>query len=197
MGRDGFEHLLMLQCAPTFAGMKAASLVCFRRCDFDDLDGMVASCQRLFTPAGIVTLKLYEDSCRTMLYFYRSALLKRVLKRPGAVDLLRGEGYPTLGGIDSLLRHLMRRLSEHGDFPHEIGLFLGYPPPDVKCFIENHGHGAKCTGVWKVYQNVAAAKVIFSRYRHCTEEGCIMLREAGSMAALAGSLGKRRVCIDM
>ena len=25
-----------------------------------------------------------------------------------------------------------------GEFPHEVGLFLGYPPEDVRGFIENH-----------------------------------------------------------
>ena len=34
---------------------------------------------------------------------------------------------------------LIGRLQENEGFPHEIGLFLGYPPEDVLGFIENKG----------------------------------------------------------
>ena len=39
-----------------------------------------------------------------------------------------------------------------GDFPHEIGLLLGYPPEDVSGFIENGGKNFLCSGYWKVYK---------------------------------------------
>ena len=32
---------------------------------------------------------------------------------------------------------LIKRLNEDAEFPHEIGLFPGYPPEDVRGFIEN------------------------------------------------------------
>ena len=34
----------------------------------------------------------------------------------------------------------MQRLADGGKFPHEIGLFLGYPPEDVSGFIENRAN---------------------------------------------------------
>ncbi len=45
-------------------------------------------------------------------------------------------------------------------FPHEIGLFLGYPPEDVCGYIRNKGKCQKCTGHWQVYgdENFALAK---------------------------------------
>ena len=39
-------------------------------------------------------------------------------------------------------------------FPHEIGVFLGYPPEDVKAFIKQNGKGAVLCGYWKVYSNI-------------------------------------------
>ena len=39
---------------------------------------------------------------------------------------------------------------ESGDFPHEVGLFLSYPPEDVKGFINHRAGGFKCAGLWKV-----------------------------------------------
>lgn len=47
------------------------------------------------------------------------------------------------------------------DFPHEIGLFLGYPLEDVQGFIENRAEGYKCVGCWKVYGDEEYAKQEF------------------------------------
>ena len=65
-----------------------------------------------------------------------------------------------------------RRLQESGDFPHEIGLFLGYPPEDVRGFIENHAEGYKFVGCWKVYGDEKSAKKQFARYKKCTDVYC-------------------------
>lgn len=52
-------------------------------------------------------------------------------------------------------------------FPHEIGVFLGYPLQDVKGFIENNGRNSKYTGLWKVYGDKAASMRMFEKYRKC------------------------------
>ena len=64
---------------------------------------------------------------------------------------------------------LAGKLQGNCEFPHEIGLFLGYPPEDVKGFIENHAKNYKFTGYWKVYGDEAEAKKLFDRYRKCTQ----------------------------
>ena len=64
---------------------------------------------------------------------------------------------------------LVDRLKESPEFPHEIGLFLGYPPEDVKGFIENRALHSKCTGCWKVYGDQEEAERIFARYKNCTD----------------------------
>ncbi|MBQ7128480.1 MAG: DUF3793 family protein, partial [Clostridia bacterium] len=53
-------------------------------------------------------------------------------------------------------------------FPHEVGLFLGYPPEDVKGFIENNAKCSKCVGCWKVYGDEEKAKKCFENYKKCT-----------------------------
>ena len=74
---------------------------------------------------------------------------------------------------------LVRRMRSSAEFPHEVGLFLSYPPEDVKGFIENHAANAKCTGVWKVYGDEKKARELFARFKKCTEIYCA-LWEAGS-----------------
>lgn len=63
----------------------------------------------------------------------------------------------------------MERLRGGGGFPDEIGLFLGYPPEDVRGFIENKAAGCKCVGCWKVYGDAEAARAVFAKYKKCTD----------------------------
>ncbi len=58
--------------------------------------------------------------------------------------------------------------TDFGAFPHEIGLFLGYPSEDVLGFIRNRAGNSKMTGAWKVYGDKEKAERIFEKYRKCT-----------------------------
>ena len=62
---------------------------------------------------------------------------------------------------------------ESGEFPHEVGLFLSYPPEDVKGFLEHKP--CKCVGCWKVYENEEADKKTFAKYKACTRVYCRQL----------------------
>ncbi len=66
------------------------------------------------------------------------------------------------------MAHLRKKLRENNSFPHEIGLFLGYPPADVKGFIQDGPRCAKRTGYWQVYGDEEKAEKTFERYRKCT-----------------------------
>ena len=101
----------------------------------------------------------------------------------GIAALLQEAGYPENVSLEILLSQLERRFETGKDFPHEIGLFLGYPPSDVRGFIEKGARRAKLTGYWKVYSNVEEAKKTFARYRKCTD---VYLRCHKSGKALEG-----------
>ena len=61
---------------------------------------------------------------------------------------------------------------EGEEFPHEIGLFLGYPPEDVEGFCRYQGQNYKLCGRWKVYGDREAACRRFQRYDHCRDALC-------------------------
>jgi len=67
------------------------------------------------------------------------------------------------------IENLQERLRSSSDFPHEIGLFLGYPLEDVRGFIENAGQNCKCTGCWKVYCNECETVKLFMKYKKCKD----------------------------
>ena len=74
---------------------------------------------------------------------------------------------------------------ESGEFPHEVGLFLSYPPEDVKGFIENRAANAKCTGVWKVYGDERQARQTFAKYKKCTQVYCERWQSGSGLDKLA------------
>lgn len=95
-------------------------------------------------------------------------MLVRDLTSKKAQKILSGYGYRG-EKIDNYIERLIRRLHGEKDFPHEIGLFLGYPPEDVLGFIENEAENFKFVGTWKVYGDEDRARRIFTKYRKCTQ----------------------------
>ncbi len=55
-----------------------------------------------------------------------------------------------------------------------MGLFLSYPPEDVKGFIDHRACGFKCAGLWKVYGDERRARELFARFKKCTEIYCAL-----------------------
>lgn len=162
------EELLVRHCSPTLAGMKTGSLF---TCSYEGADEMRDALRRFNRMLGKKGLRLiplrYRDR-RALIYVYRPKKLFFDLQHATACELLRTRGYCT-ETPERCIVHLIKRLSEGEDFPHEIDCFLGYPPEDVCGFIENKAQGCKCVGCWKVYGDTKAAQMLFAKYRKCTE----------------------------
>ena len=108
---------------------------------------------------------------KALLYLYRPARLQQDLSQDTAAELLSQQGY-TPGSCEKCVVHLAKKLRSQEAFPHEIGLFLGYPPEDVHGFIEKGPDCCKCSGCWKVYGNEEAARKTFDQYKKCTRVYC-------------------------
>ena len=159
-----FEILLAEQCAPTLAGLKPASLFRWRNPDPD----LALYWARQLAPFGLGLRLIHAGPRAALVYVYRGRWLRRILSDPENAAFLRRYGYQPERGSGFLLRQLDRRLSLSPDFPHEIGIFLGYPLEDVTGFIENHGQNYTCLGCWKAYGDPRAAGERFDRFRRCT-----------------------------
>ena len=118
-----------------------------------------------------------------MIYLFRPTDLKRDLLDGTAISLLKKRGYQDIR-VEPCVCQLMDRFREEGEFPHEVGLFLGYPPEDVCGFIDNKACGHKCVGCWKVYGDEAAAKRTFEKYKKCTEVFCSLWEQGISIERL-------------
>jgi len=103
-------------------------------------------------------------------------------------DFLCREGYTLPEQSDDcapLLQQLSRRLCCEADFPHEIGVFLGYPLYDVVGFIENAGRNFTCCGCWKAYGDPSAAQRHFAQLNKCTAVYLRLFRSGTSIQRLA------------
>lgn len=178
------DELLVRHCSPTLAGLKTGNLFA---CPFDDIAellGAVRRWNRLLGKKGLRMIPLRVEEKRALIYLYRPGRLARDLQQDTARQLLQRYGYGTQTPVRcvSLLRN---RLGKGGEFPHEIGLFLGYPPEDVQGFIENKPNSCKSVGFWKVYGDVQKAQKTFARYQKCTKIYCDCHASGRSVERLA------------
>lgn len=134
-----------------------------------------------------MALRYSEDTKRVLVYLFRPVQLQRDLSCGDAAGILLEAGYQTRRVGDCIL-HLITRLDACADFPHEIGLFLGYPPEDVRGFIEHKAKNFKCCGCWKVYGDEAQARVLFDRYQRCTNAYCAQWSKGVSLERLAAAV---------
>ena len=54
------------------------------------------------------------------------------------------------------------------DFPHEVGVIIGYPVEDVIEFENHQGHDCKYCGCWKSYSDVDKARDCHCRFTECS-----------------------------
>ena len=121
----------------------------------------------------IICIPLYADAEKEVLFLYRYEQLERHLKNREVREFLRGCGYESFE-VASVLVRLRRRYRLYAgiskEFPHELGVLLGYPVGDVQGFIDNRGENSLTSRYWKVYQNPKEAERIFDLYDRVKEQ---------------------------
>ncbi len=162
------EELIVRHCSPTLAGLKTANMFSCEYVSPEKLRQDVISFNRRFACKGIQAVALKKADNKALMYVYRPSKLKKDLESDSACKILSEYGYDRTSPGRCIVR-LSERLKTCGSFPHEIGLFLGYPPEDVIGFIENDAKNYKYMGCWKVYSNEANARKTFARYKKCTD----------------------------
>lgn len=182
----GLERLLASQCAPTLAGLKAASIVGSAPERRQQVAREVWRYNLAFQKRHLRFRLIPTRRRRDLLLVYRPDLLARTLTQPGAEQLLREQGYPADADQKTLLNCLCRRLATQQEFPHEVGLFLGYPLEDVVGFVEHQGREWKSLGLWKVYSDVDRAQTLFERYEKCRAAVCRQVDQGASLCRLFG-----------
>jgi hypothetical protein len=163
-----FEKELIFHCAPALAGIKTANLFRYKVLERQGVYKVISLYRQIFQLKGVEIRILSQNESSVLIYVYRPEKLKKDFNRKRQRECLQQYGY-NVECLEDAIQHLSQRIEEQNEFPHEIGLFLGFPVEDVLGFIENKGRNCKYTGCWKVYFDVAESEKQFARFKRCTE----------------------------
>lgn len=164
------------QCAPVLMDVKPSNLLILTR----EEEQVFLQTEEIH---GISCLCLHAGEKKSTWLLYRKDWVESAFLWPHTQDFLQSYGYcPKQETTEEMLLRFRGRFAEYKegrmDFPHEMGVFLGYPLHDVKGFIEHQGKNYLCSGYWKVYRNETKAKNTFKLYE-AVKEMVLQMVDAG------------------
>lgn len=174
-------YLLAGFCMPTLLSKKPSSLIRV------DIQGEEYK-NRLFFSINTVLEQfdcdysiLFENDSTLSLLVYHKKLLLNLLREKEMKAFLERNGLMA-DNMKLLFNSLSIKLDRYytgkcKEFPHEIGVILGYPIQDVTGFIRNRGKNYILCGSWKVYHNADKAAEIFEEYKRIRNSALSFLLE--------------------
>lgn len=157
---NAIETQVALQCAPLIAGLKIANLLIVA-------DHNEKAVREILSQCHVCCYRLTKMKNKTTYLLFRRHSLEGFLGELPVQELLRKDGY-TCFKFGALLRRFQLRYTAYTEgkslFPHEMGLFLGYPVEDVRGFTENDGKNFLCSGYWKVYDKPEEKQQLFDKF---------------------------------
>lgn len=177
------EEMIIRHCSPTLAGIKTGNLF---SCSYNSKKRMTEEVRKLnrkLVSKGLCIIPIYLSDERVLIYMYRPQKLRKDFSDKEVQKILEDRGYFCQNTALSI-KKLIERIHHNSEFPHEIGLFLGYPAEDVRGFMERRPC-CKCTGCWKVYGDEKAAQKLFDQYRKCTDIYCARWKRHEPLEQLA------------
>ncbi|MDD2971746.1 MAG: DUF3793 family protein [Lachnospiraceae bacterium] len=160
MNLQDVELQLALQCASLIAGLKISNMLNLPASDISKVKQILKKSHITYEVLVI------REGKATLLLFDRKKL-ENYIERAEVRELLQKLGYEDTSFQDMIIRfqeRYRRYAEEKCNFPHEVGLLLGYPVEDVKGFMINEGKNFLCVGYWKVYEKPEEKKRLFQQY---------------------------------
>ncbi len=174
------ETQMAFRCAPFLTGLKTSNLLIVDREQKPEV-------RCLLDGTGADWFLLYEGEAKAVLLLYEKKRLGAYLKGKEVRRLLRQQGY-TQHSCEGLLESFAGRyrafMLGNGPFPHEIGIFLGYPPEDVAGFMKNKGSNCLYAGDWKVYGHAPEKICLFQKFDRAKEVLLRLLADGVPMAEI-------------
>ena len=178
------QYGLIHQCSATLASIKTASLFRMNCACTPKLLQRIEAWNARLHHKGVFLTVLYAQPDATLIYVCRRSHLQADLEDVNIAQFLQKQGYAQNNTVEGAIHTLQERFRQQQGFPHEIGVFLGYPVADVIGFIQNGGKNSKCTGYWKVYTDEQYAQREFARIKKCTNVYCRMWQSGTSICRL-------------
>ena len=186
MDLSDIEVQMALQCAPFISGLKVSNLFIVHD---EHLDYLIS----LLNEMNITWKILFHGKKKTTLLLYKAELLRRYFSDVRVKALMVEAGYKREIVDDEDIEMLMeifcsryqRDMKTKRQFPHEMGLFLGYPVEDVEGYLNNNGENSLYTGYWKVYENLDEKFRLFKSFEAAKENIIRFLAQGVSIKNIA------------
>ena len=170
MDMSKVETRLALQCAPVIMGIKLSNLLNIFKED-------ETSMRMILEKTGLHYYRLVQQKGRLTYLVFRKTELEVYLQESEVQRFLRKCGYLDMS-LDGILVRFRKRyeagINKKMNFPHEMGVILGYPIEDVEGFIQNNGEHYLYAGYWKVYECAEEKRLLFDAYESA-KEGLVLL----------------------
>ena len=164
-GENSVELRLIIQNAAVLKGKRISGMLFLN-------DKELARISMKLHNTNISLIILCTCKKRHLVMVYRAQEWEEHLRSKEVSDYLREFGYRRDDFISNLIR-LHQRMNgfynKMKEFPHEVGVFLGYPICDIKGFLENKGERYLHSGYWKIYGNLEETRKKFLSYDEARE----------------------------
>lgn len=154
------EMQIAFHCAPLIAGLKLSNLLMLQS---EELDRGTSILKR----AGISYFVVAVTNGKVAVLLFDRQRLESYLRKEEVWKIFQDMGYQNYA-MGKVLYSFRQRyegyLLWNQEFPHEMGLLLGYPIEDVKGFILNEGENCLYTGYWKVYEDLPEKMIVFRQF---------------------------------
>ncbi len=160
------EKVLIENCHLTLSGLKSASLFSIKINFKFRLEKVIEYWSKKLAIKDVSIALLKHTEHYALIYVYRKKRLLFEVNEPRTKSILKQYGYDNFE-MRHMIERLKLRLSNGEEFPHEVGLFLGYPPKDVESFICHKGKNCALCGYWKVYHDTDNAIKQFAKFNKC------------------------------
>jgi hypothetical protein len=152
--RECLASFLALETAEILEGVKPANLINIANHRRSCGRNLYTLWQRFGTAlllrSGLRVRQMAQRDNAVLLFIYHEQALAALLARKNVATFLGRAGYAATTDLDSTLAQLQGRIGSDG-FPHEIGVFLGYPLKDVAGFMGLAPLPITGQGLWKIF----------------------------------------------
>lgn len=172
LGRLSLNELdtqIALQCAPVLCQIKISNLLIIENPKNKEI-------QYLFQNSIFHPRMIFSADKKSYYFLYIKEWWEAYLHATVVQEGLKRFGYGTME-VEQMIQSIAIRyrayIEQQEPFPHEIGIFLGYPLEDVFQFAQNGGKNYQYLGYWKGYSDLEYCKEETIRYQKAKE---ILLR---------------------
>ena len=154
----------------TIVGVKPAELINLSRIDSVCKEKCIRNYKECILCNDNIRMIYFKNKHdKEQIFVYNIEALDVYLKNKTAQKILKDIGYPEEYSTTKYVNHLIKKLRTE-DFPHEIGLFLGYPLKDVIGFMEIAPLKLIKVNGWKVYGSERQSDIQYNNFANARND---------------------------